>query len=320
MSFVNNTTLAMAGPGNSTTTQTSTDAGLIGLGLSLPDALHHVTASNGSQGRFPGVIQRPKKPLVRLGLGLPTDENQSTITVERPTVGLGIYVPGSPQWPVVDDREEEDEQTLLSPPLLPTRRESPYRVGLGVILDDDEFPPPCPIFTPAVLQEETPGVSEVEEWPFFTTRLERPAFMNAPSASELPTPRFPQQTSGAGLGIEVDLISFETDDDDEPTPSSGNTSSSEPGTPRTPYVFQSSPSEMFGSGGENHVSEESPFHFTVFSPTPVPATETEAYYHLPSNLLDSPDSVASYYKGLMDRGVVFESTFLGGLGILGAGF
>ena len=313
MSFINSTTLAMAGPGTPTSpTSTSTEAGLIGLGLGLPVSAMHVSAgSDGkNQGSYPEPIQRPKQPLVGLGLGLPTDELHTTFRVQ-PMIGLGIYVP---DWEVVDDREEGEEvQPLPSPPLLPTRRESPYRIG--VILDDDEFPPSFPIFTPPMVESPEAGHTL---HPILSPIAIRPPFMTAPSASELPIP-FAQQPSGVGLGLGLPS----DEEADEPitttTSSVGDTEgSSEPGTPRTPFVFHPV-TPLKGSNGEFTVSEEecseelirspafTPYVPNVFSPTSASEAEMEVYYHLPSNLFASPDLGARHYKSPMDYGFYYEA-------------
>ncbi|TCD61916.1 hypothetical protein EIP91_007708 [Steccherinum ochraceum] len=313
----------MAGPGNYAAPAVSEIEA--GLGLGLPSGPLHTTfrvasdddgSSQRSRGSYPGHVTHPEQHLVGLGLGLPTDEPLRTSFRRdtKPLIGLGIHISG---WEVVDDREDEEglfgdeeligygeehpsEEEMTSPPLLPTRRESPFRIEL--IVDDDEFPPSNSIFTPPAVSESE---DEEEGLPgYFPVRpllnIRRPTFMTAPSASELPIP-FAHTPSGTGcVGCKV-LASFNEEVDDQCTYTSGCNAEEDlyvnepadascapcsppPVRPLRPFVFPS-----YYTLTPTLLEDE---RCEVYAPQPVRPAEqqSEAHFHLPSDLLVSPCS------------------------------
>ncbi|KAK7691005.1 hypothetical protein QCA50_006108 [Cerrena zonata] len=276
-----------------------------GIGLGLPNSVTQRTTRTAG-GTYITQTHRPHRPLPLVPTrrapspqnGITEDERsrlrRSSVAA---LIGLGIYVPPSPV--IGKDTRQSNHQAMNngppSPPLLPTRRTSPTRIT--TILDDDITPPTVSIFTP-----ELPSHSPAPQYSFRN--------LTAPPAEDLPTPFVNffspdlKSTSPAvgsqGLGFsdisgsQQSAITSQPTSADNSSSASSSSRSQSSDCPRSPFVFQpftplpekyshptSTPGLGLGLGIQNR--------------------NTEPEYHLPSNLLMSPQA----------DDIILESPFAG---------
>lgn len=263
-----------------------------GLGLGLPNTITQRTT------RAPGSTysRRPLPPIPTRPASAPLRDIIETerLRMRRSSVaaliGLGIYIPNVPlpgqNINEIPNWVGNSQQCPPSPPLLPTRRSSPTRIT--TILDDDITPPTFSIFTPEI--------SSPSPAPRYT-------FREAPPAEDLPTPfvnfnpSTPITTYNQGLGFS------NLSEPQQSTIShcySSNTSASSSrsqslDSPHTSFTFQ--PFTSIPQQNEKITTASGVGLGITFN--------TEPEYHLPTNLLMSPQAddiiLDSPFAGFMEE-------------------
>ncbi|KAK7690991.1 hypothetical protein QCA50_006094 [Cerrena zonata] len=266
-----------------------------GIGLGLPSSVIQRTtrAAGGTYATQTHQLHRPlplvptrRAPSPQNGI---TEEERSRLrrSSVAALIGLGIYVPPSPI--IGKDSRHINHRSMNngppSPPLLPTRRTSPIRIT--TILDDDITPPIVSIFTP-----EIPSPFPAPQYSFRN--------LTAPPAEDLPTPFVNffspdlKSTSPAvgsqGLGFfdisgsqQSTITSQPASAENSSSSSSSRSRSQSSDSPRTPFVFQ-----PFTPLPEKY---NHPISTPGLGPgLGIQNRNIEPEYHLPSNLLMSPQA------------------------------